>query len=327
MIRSLICLFALLVSTSLSGCTASLEAQTPPDEPLGSKRIALTYDDAPRGDGRIYSGEARTAALLDAWKAADTGPVAIFATTRGMGSESGQARIRAYADAGHRIANHTHSHPWASRTDVVAYLDDIDRAEADLAGLPNRRAWFRFPYLDEGGRGEADVGLARRDRLRAALAERDLLSGYVTIDTYDWHLDSLWQGAVRDGKTVDHQALSQVYTDMVVEAAAHYDTMSLEVLGRRPAQVLLLHENDLAAAFTGDMIAALRAEGWTIIDPDEAFADPIAAMLPDTRFSGMGRIAALARDAGWSGSEAFDHWSASEAGIEARLDAEGVFTD
>jgi hypothetical protein len=160
-----------------------------------------------------------------------------------------------------------------------------------------------------------------------ALAERGLMSGYVTIDTYDWHLDQLWQNALRDGLTVDEAALSKVYSDMVVDAAEHFDRMSSDLLGRRPAQVVLLHENDLAASFTADMVSALRANGWTIIDPDEAFADPIATQLPDTLFSGMGRIAALASDAGRSGADFFDHWSASESGIEARLAANNVFSD
>lgn len=336
MLRSRFHFVVLLVASLVLACAPSGKTQTMPDTATadtvmkdgpGRKRIALTYDDAPRGDGAIFSGPARTQALLNAWDAADTGPVAIFVTTQGLDRHEGRARIQAYAAAGHLIANHSHSHPWASRTDTVAYIADIDRAETELDSFANRRDWFRFPFLDEGGRGEAGPALAKRDALRAALKARGLISGYVTVDTYDWHMERLWQQAVRDGRSVDRAALSRIYSDMVVEAANHYDAMSIAVLGRRPAQVLLLHENDLAAAFTVDMVAALRADGWTIIDPDTAFADPIADHLPDTRFSGMGRIAAIARDAGLSGAETFDHWSASEAGIESRMDVAGVFSD
>lgn len=291
--------------------------------PSPAKRIALTYDDAPRGEGAAYTGAERTEALLAALEAADTGPVAMFVTTRGMDEPGGAARIAAYAAAGHRIANHSGTHPWASRTEPDAYLADIDAAEAKLAGLPNRRAWFRFPFLDEGGQGEG--GAARRDALRAGLAARGLANGYVTVDTYDWHLADLWRRAVRDGRAVDEAALSRLYTDMVLDAAAHYDAMALDVLGRRPAQVLLLHENDLAARFTEDLVAALRAGGWAIVDPDEAYADPVADVVPATRFSGMGRLAAMAADAGAEGPETFDHWSASREGIEARAAARGVF--
>ena len=318
----------LVLPLVIIGCSASkTQTDTTQTDMSQIKRIALSYDDAPRGDGLMFTGAERTQAMIAQWNRAQTGPVAIFVTTRGLDTQSGRDRIAAYAAAGHLIANHSHAHMWSSRTDTDAYIADIDQAEAALAPFDNRRPWFRFPYLDEGGYGDAPTAEIKRDALRGALAARDLMSGYVTIDTYDWHLDQMWQDALRDGKSVDRAALSQLYTDMVVEAAAHYDRMAVEILGRRPAQVVLLHENDLAASFTVDMVAALRADGWTIIDPDAAFADPIAQTLPETRFAGMGRIAALAQDAGRSGEDYFDHWSASEAGIEARLSANNVFRD
>jgi len=120
--------------------------------------------------------------------------------------------------------------------------------------------------------------------------------------------------------------LSQLYTEMVLEAANHYDTLGLETLGRRPAQVLLLHENDLAAKFTADMVSALREDGWQIISPDEAFDDPIATQLPKTRSSGRGRIAALAVDKGLNREGALDHWSANRKGIAMRAKEAQVFT-
>mgnify|MGYP000719427196 CR=1 FL=1 len=54
-------------------------------------------------------------------------------------------------------------------------------------------------------------------------------------------------------------------------------------------------------------------------------ADPIAKQLPKTRFSGMGRISALAADAGLKGAEVYDHWSASQKGIEDKVENAAVF--
>ena len=295
-------------------------------EPVPEKRIALTYDDAPLGDGPVFTGAERTAALIQQWEAAGVGSVAVFVTTNGTDTPEGAARIRAYASAGHLIANHSDTHPWASRTETNAYVADIDAAEGklDALGIPEgvRRPWFRFPFLDEGGRsgGSWSGGEERRDALRAALSERDLINGYVTVDTYDWHLDRLWQRAVRDGREVDRDALAALYAAMVVDAAEHHDALAQDALARRPAHVLLLHENDLAASFTVDAVRALREAGWTIIHPDEAFADPIAATVPLTLFSGGGRTAALAVDGDPDllGSDRLDHWAASESGIETR---------
>ena len=312
------------MALAVLGCAPSADHKV---EEVAAKKIALTYDDAPQGNGPIYTGAERTRALIDQLSEAQTGPVAIFVTTRGLDKDEGRERIAAYAQAGHLIANHSDQHMWASRTSVEDYTADIDRAELKLKEFENRRPWFRFPYLDEGGMGEANRDGVKRDALRAALEARGLMSGYVTIDTYDWHLQSLWTAAKRKDVAVDMQRLSQLYTNMVLDAVNHYDALGQEVLGRRAPQVLLLHENDLAAHFTRDAVKALRQDGWQIISPDEAFDDPIATQLPRTQFSGMGRISALAADAGLRGRDVYSHWSASEAEIEARAAAMGLFTD
>jgi len=305
------------------GCTPEKSA----NDKMSTKRVALTYDDAPRGDGPYYSGSERTHAIINQLQEAETGPVVMFVTTRGLDKPDGRERITAYAQSGHLIANHSDTHMWASRSSIGDYIADIDRAEAKLEGIANRRRWFRFPYLDEGGMGKINSDLVKRDALRSALVDRDLMSGYVTIDTYDWYLEDLWKRALRKKASIDMKALSKVYTDMVLDAANHYDALSQDVLGRRPAHVLLLHENDLAAKFTKDLVQVLHADGWMIIDPDEAFADPIATQIPKTRFSGMGRISALAADAGLKGADVFSHWSVSEKAIEARVANANVFKE
>lgn len=280
-----------------------------------SKRIAITFDDAPRSDSRVMTGDQRTELFLASLEDADMPPATMFVTTQGIEKlETGHHRIKAYADAGHLIANHSHSHQWLSRTSLETYLADLDRAEQLLEGFANRRAWYRFPYLDEERQSKD-----KRDAMRMALADRELLSGYVTVDTFDWYMDSRWQEAVRDGLPVDREALKDTYVAMIIEASEHYHQLAKQWLDRQPAHVLLLHENDLAANFIDEAIAALRAEGWEIISADEAYQDPIAFELPDTLFSGMGRVSALAYDRGARGSETFDHWSSDEKGIDNRL--------
>ena len=164
MIRALCALIACLHIVACSAQTSATDTST--------KRIALTYDDAPRGDGHRFTGPERTAAFIAQLSAAETGPVAMFITTRGMDTPEGKQRVADYAAAGHLIANHTDQHTWASSTPTEDYIADIDLAEQKLAGLPNRRAWFRFPYLDEGVYGEDNQDGVKRNALRAALAER-----------------------------------------------------------------------------------------------------------------------------------------------------------
>ncbi|WP_293613314.1 polysaccharide deacetylase family protein [Ponticaulis sp.] len=274
-----------------------------------TRRIALTYDDAPRGDSAM-SGDDRAALLISGLEAAGVEQAAIFVVTSRIDSPARLARIQSYAEAGHVIANHTHTHPWLRHTTAEAYLAEIDTAEMILQVFENRRPWFRYPYLNEA------PDIERRDAVRAGLSERGLLNGYVTVDTYDWFLENLYQTAIREDDPVCMAGLRELYTGMLVAAANFYDEAARTYLGEAPAQVMLLHENDIAALFVTDLVAALEADGWEIISADEAYADPIAGVLPDTRFLGMGRVAALTSLAGKPGPE-FTYLAVDEDAITA----------
>src|SRR5690606_25473428 len=140
--------------------------------------------------------------------------------------------------------------------------------------------------------------LARRDAMRAALAQRELINAYVTIDNYDWHIDGLAARAVSEGREISQGALRDLYVETLVGAANFDEAMALDTPGRSPAHVLLLHETDIAAMFMADLVSALRADGWTIVTMDEAYRDPIAQVEPDTLFLGGGRLSAIAATAG-----------------------------
>ncbi len=243
------------------------------------KRIALTFDDVPRGAGAFFSPEERSERLIAALREAGVAQAAFFVTTENLDTPDGaggEARIAAYVAAGHVIANHSHSHWHTDETGAADYLADLDRAAAWLKGRPGYRPWFRFPFLDEGGR-DAE----RRDALRAGLAARGLRNGYVTADGSDWHLEQLTIDAKRAGKPMDMAALRKLYLQSQMSGIAYHDALARRTLGRSPPHVMLLHETDLAALFIADLVAELRKDGWTIITADEAYADAeLAAAMP-----------------------------------------------
>jgi peptidoglycan/xylan/chitin deacetylase (PgdA/CDA1 family) len=259
------------------------------------KLIALSFDDVPRHPGGFMTPVERTIALIEGLEEAGVEQAAFFVTTGNLDDDyghNGEVRIRAYVEAGHVIANHSHSHGWLWNGDVAAYIADLDKAEAWLADKPGRRPWYRFPYLDEG----RDPG--RRDALRAALRERGLSNGYVTVDNWDWAIDNLAARAVADKRDIDLRALGDLYAETIVSTADFNDRIARETLGRSPIHVLLLHETDLNALFIADVVAALEAGGWRIVTIDEAYRDPIAQIEPDTLYLGGGRVTALAAAAG-----------------------------
>ena len=299
----------------VAGLTCS--AQAAGTEQPAQRTIALTFDDAPRSDGFVYTGDERTPKLIEALSLAGVDEAMFFVTTRNAerAGGNGPQRIHDYARAGHTLANHSHSHMWFWQTDTDDYIADLDKAIERLKPYDNVTEYYRFPYLDEGR------SLEKRDAFRAALKQRGLKNGYVTVDTYDWYLDNLAKEAMRDGADVDLKKLGQLYVDVIVTSTEFYDGIAQKTLGRSPHHVLLLHENDVAALYIGDLVAELRARGFKIISATEAFTDPIAEEEPDTLYLGQGRVAALANVAGWERRDLISP-TEDEDYLKRRFDAE-----
>jgi peptidoglycan/xylan/chitin deacetylase (PgdA/CDA1 family) len=263
-----------------------------------SKEIALTFDDAPRNSS-YFSGLKRTTKLIQQLKDEKVSTV-FFCNSARNDEDSGLLRLKLYGKEGHLIANHTHSHKGLSKVSVDEYVKDFEKGHEILSKLPNFIKWFRFPFLDEGDT------LEKRDRIRKVLKDQGYISGYVTVDNYDWYMDKLFQTASQKKQQIDFDKLRDLYVKVLLEDSEFFDNISVKGLGRSVKHVLLLHENDLAAMFIGDLIKALRKNGWKIISPKEAYTDAIASVEPDTLFLGQGRVAAIAKLNGYKGS--FRNW-------------------
>ena len=242
------------------------------EEARPAKRIAITFDDIPRGEGVFYSADERTKVLIERLEQAGVKQAAFFLNPGRIAEREGaQERIDAYVKAGHVIANHTNTHPRLSQVPAEAFLQDIDQAATWMDSSDGFRPWFRFPYLDEG---RADK--AKRDAVRTGLAERGLINAYVTVDASDWFSEGEAQKAVREGRQVNILELGRLFIEAHVEAAEFYADLAERTLGRQPAHVLLLHETDLVALTLSELVEALEAKGWEIITADEAYSDPVA---------------------------------------------------
>jgi peptidoglycan-N-acetylglucosamine deacetylase len=303
---------ALLAAFSVFGGPATAQDKT----------IAFSFDDVLRHAGAFFTPDERGIRLIAGLAEGGVAQAGFFVTPGNLGEDAGQGgewRIRAYVAAGHVIANHSFGHSSLNEMTPEQYLADVDQAESWLEGMPGRRAWFRYPYLHEGRD-------ARRDAVRAGLAQRELRNAYVTVDNWDWHIDDMANQARRQGKALDMDALRAFYVETLVSAAEHSDAVARQVLGRSPAQVILLHETDLNALFIADLAAGLRAAGWTIIGIDEAFADPIANREPDTFHLGGGRMTALAAEAGRDPAT-LSHTSTNEGWLNSQFAARVLHED
>jgi peptidoglycan/xylan/chitin deacetylase (PgdA/CDA1 family) len=257
--------------------TIAVSASTPQ---AAAKRIAFTFDDVPRGSGAFLTEDERTGKLIAVLRSRGVSQVALFLNPgridNGAAGRAAMRRIHAYVAAGNVLANHTWLHPHLSKVTAEEFLSQVDLAQAWLDKQPNNRRWLRFPFLDEGGPDKAKVAA-----IRAGLAARHIQNGYVTAESSDWNIEGLTIAAKKQGKAIDMAALRDLYVESHLQAADFADQLAVRTIGRSPAHIMLLHETDIAALFVGDLIDALRRDGWEVITPDLAYSDPIRLALPD----------------------------------------------
>ncbi|WP_413574682.1 polysaccharide deacetylase family protein [Bdellovibrio sp. HCB290] len=259
---------------------------------MQAKEIALTFDDAPRSAEGHLDGPTRAQLLIEGLKKEGAVETAFFATSSNLDKE-GMTRLEAYANAGHIISNHAHTHPDFNQTATLDYINDFKTADRLLYKFPNFEKWFRFPYLREGNQ------LEKRDSMRTALLDAGYKNAYITINTYDWYMDEQFQKEIKVNPNLDLTKMKSYYVAMLLNAVEHYDEMAIKHLGRSPKHVILLHETDTNALFLLDFVSALKANGWNIISPREAYKDDLSNYVTPNIFKfNPGRIGEVARDKG-----------------------------
>jgi peptidoglycan-N-acetylglucosamine deacetylase len=267
---------------------------TSQDWPHSPRRLALSFDDAPTGDSLLMSGFERTSLLIESLARCGAPAAMFFASLSGVEAKSdGELRLNCYVRAGHTLANHGHAHLALSATPISDYLSDLERAAELLHGFDGVAPFFRHPYLDEG------LSRTTHREIDSALMRLGLRRGHVTVKTYDFYVQQLLDEALARGTSVDFESIRAAYVELIIGCVEFYDDLAIKVIGRSPAHVLLLHENDLAALFIAALVAELSSRGWDIVPAAQAYDDPMFYMDPETVFRNQGLIAALAHAAGW----------------------------
>lgn len=262
---------------------------------ISAKEISFSFDDAPRGDGAYYSGAQRAKILVDELQKSNV-PQAIFYANPGKVSNPALLeRLNFYKKSGHLIGNHTFDHLSADQNSTEIFIDNVWQADQFLRNKELFSPYFRFPYLQRG------KTLPKILRIQNELEQMGLLDGYVTIDTYDFYMDRIFQDALLKNQKISIKNLKKFYVEILMTSINFYNDLAIKVLGRSPKHVILLHENDLSALCLGDLIKRLKAEDWKIISPIEAYTDKDLNTLPKVLVHNQGRIAAKAIELGFEG--------------------------
>lgn len=233
-----------------------------------AQTIALTFDDgfdvASAGPQAVADNTAMLAALKRHRVRA-----MLFPSGVALANPENLALVRAWGEAGHAIGNHTYSHGFLSKSDTAQYFADVGRAQAILQALPGWCPRLRFPYLDEGG------SPAQHDQAMRWLARHGYGVASATISLPDWEFAQRYLDMLQASSQAEAAAFRQDYVRRILAEAEAQEAHWVQELKRRPAHVLLLHANHLNAAILPELLDSLESQGWTIIDPANAFQDPI----------------------------------------------------
>jgi len=256
-------------------------------------RVALTMDDPNVNFENRMPWQEANQRLLGALKAYKL-QAALFVCGMRVDRPEAQGLVAAWDDAGHLICNHSYSHlmftdPAVSYSEFAA---DFLRAEPIIAPYRQRTQLFRYPFLKEGDTAE------KRDGFRTLLQEHQYKVGQVTIDTSDWYVDQ----RIRERLEKDPKATLDPYRNYLVahllDRAAFYRKLSVDVLGREIPHTLLVHYSYMNALFLPDVLDAFHQAGWDWIDANRAYEDPVFQRAPQTLPAGESLVWALAKETG-----------------------------
>jgi peptidoglycan-N-acetylglucosamine deacetylase len=255
-------------------------------------QVAITMDDFRWRNAFYLTAEKRNQAILEALSVNRT-RAALFVIGQYVEEEEGRALLRSWDQAGHVIGNHTYSHrSLNSKITATEYEQEILKAEELLKDFGQFRRIFRYPVLKEGNTVE------KRDQVRAFLRQHGYRIGHVTIDNSDWAIDQRLMARLQKDANADVKPYRDFYLEHMWDRAQYYDGLSKQVLGRSVKHTILMHFNLLNGLFLGDLIKMFRDKGWSVIDAEEAFTDPVFRAEPKIIPAGESIIWALAKATG-----------------------------
>lgn len=260
---------------------------------LAQPAISLTFDDGITQNMPGYRFEEWNGKILDHLDDAGI-KAAFFVTGSNKLDDRGKSLLKSWDEKGHKIGNHTFSHPNYNGRSITfqQFSTEFIRTDSVIRHYKNYYHYFRFPYLKEGDTEE------KVSRFRTLLADHGYQNGYVTIDASDWYINSRLINRLKAKPNAEIGGFRQYYLDHLYERAMYYEELAFKLTGRHVSHTLLLHHNLTSALFVGDLVKMFRAKGWRVISADEAYKDAIFAARPSNIPAGESLIWALAKESG-----------------------------
>lgn len=285
-------LLTLVIACTPTQAPVVAPASAPPDTPA----VAVTFDDLIVGGRDLEPArtEAMTRALLGHIRDGAVPVVGFVNAAKLMDGPAKAERLKIlglWTEAGLELGNHTFSHPSLHATPTTAYEEDIVRGEPDIKALNATLGlglrWFRHPYLHTG------TSLEVRAEIDRFLAARGYTVAPVTVDNSDWLYNFVYTDAKSRGDEETMGRVGEAYVASMEAALTFHEGATEALFGRPIRHVLLLHANELNAAYFDDVVAIYQRRGYRFITLDEALTDP--AYGEADRFTGNSGVSWLYR--------------------------------
>src|SRR5437899_1385946 len=243
--------------------------------PAAAESVAVTFDDLPTMalTGSLGYTTTTTRRLLAGLVRQRIRATGFVNENKLEGSDHARrvALLSRWLNAGMDLGNHSYSHLSLTNTPLAVYIGDVGKGERVtrvlLAARGRRPRWYRHPYLETGSTPETRQGF------EAWLSHHGYRVAPVTMENADWVFALPYDDAVLRGDAAQAEHVRQAYLAFTAQSVAWYRQAAVDLFGRRPSLVLLLHASRLNADCIDRLAELLRADGLKPVSLDRAVAD------------------------------------------------------
>ena len=237
---------------------------------VAQKSIAITMDDPNTYETPLMNWQQRNEAILNTL-AKHQIKAALFVCGMRVNDTNGITLLKKWDQKKHLICNHSYSHLYfnSKSRSSQSFITDFIKGDSIIKPYKNYTKLFRFPYLKEGNTA------SKRDSMRIAMNNFNYKNGYVSIDASDWYIDSEIIKALKKDIKTNLTPYKLYYIKHILDRANYYDSLAHLMFNREIHHTLLIHHSLLNALFLDDLLMALEANGWKLIDAKTAYKDAI----------------------------------------------------
>lgn len=179
--------------------------------------------------------------------------------------------LKQWLTNGFELGNHGYDHLNYDKFDTTTYFNDILKGEKISKQLSREYnlpyEYYRHPYLHAGDTKEKEIALKK------FLKRNGYKVAPVTVDNSDWIFARGYDLAIDRKDLKMKQKIADAYVPYMISKLKYYEGRSVTLFDRKINQVLLIHANRINADLLGDLIAAIKKEGYSLDSLSEVLDD------------------------------------------------------